>query len=177
MAASSNLPTVGYKDSEHRNCVKSGEYKGALYVFRMPSFYYIIGLGSIKCLTLCCPNSRVLLWYISQMLPGWWKTVGLRKSSFLSLQIWPRQHGSAREAPGPRSCQIRNTTRLGWTVMQRYGPCANNRFQNNAYINYTTTMPFNRAKVDKDLVRKTRYRVPPNHIAKKGSPKPLVLLI
>ena len=30
-------------------------------------------------------------------------------------------------------------------------------------------MPSNRVKVDEDLVRKTRYKVPPNRIAKKKS--------
>jgi hypothetical protein len=45
-------------------------------------------------------------------------------------------------------------------------------FQNNAsIINCTTTVPPNRVKVNKDLVRKTRYKVPPNRIAKRKPPE------
>ena len=37
-------------------------------------------------------------------------------------------------------------------------------------MNYTTTLPSNRAYSDLDIVQPTKYKIPPNRIAKKPRP-------
>ena len=66
----------------------------------------------------------------------------------------------------------------GSLILRVSGPCRNTVFKTtrvfiqNSIINYITTMPSNRARIDIDLVQKTQYNVPLNKTAKTAPLKP-----